>query len=108
MEPPNSPQDSSGPRETTAEAKTLDTSVSLFLRLWTYGGPATPPSGLILADDPEIAALIQEIVCECNGLIAYQQPEQWCAHFNDSVHALSAAKTLQQRFLTFHRKAEPQ
>ena len=108
MEPPKSLQDSADPRDTAAEAITLNTSVSLFVRLWTYGGPEKPPSGLVLAADPEIAGLIQEIVRESNGLVANQQPELWCAHFNDSVHALSAAKTLQQRFLTFHRKAEPQ
>ena len=108
MEQPKSPQDSSDPRESTAEPKALSGSVSLFLRLWTYGGPSKPPSGLVLAADPEIAGLIQEIIRENNGLVANQQPELWCAHFDDSVHALLAAKTLQQRFLTFHRKAEPQ
>lgn len=108
MEPPKTPQDSADSRQSTAEAKTLTANVSLFVRLWTYGGPSTPPSGLVLAADPEIAGLIQEIVRESNGVVASQQAELWCAHFDDSVHALSAAKTLQQRFLTFHRKAEPQ
>jgi len=86
----------------------LNGSVSVFVRLWSYGGPSTPPSGLVLEQDLETAGLIREIVRENNGRVRNQQPELWCAHFDDSLHALSAAKTLQQRFLTFHRKTEPQ
>lgn len=108
MELPKSPQDSSEPRESTSEQRTLDASVSLFVRLWSYGGPSQPAIGLRLEQDPEIATLIQEIVRGCNGRIAEQRAELWCAHFADAMHALSAAKALQQRFLTFHRKTDPQ
>jgi serine/threonine protein kinase len=108
MELPKSPQDSTASREEAAEAKALGRSVSLFVRLWSYGAPSQPPVGLALKQDADIAALLYEIVRECDGQIAEQQPELWCAHFEDALHTLSAAKTLQQRFLTFHRKAEPQ
>lgn len=108
MEPPKSPQDSTEPREEAAEVKALSGRVSLFVRIWSYGGPSQPPIGLALKHDAEVAALLNEIVRECHGEIAEQQPELWCAHFDDALHALSAAKTLQQRFLTFHRKTEPQ
>jgi len=106
MELPKSSPDSAQD-ESAAPGGALDGSVSLFLRLWTYGGPTTPPSGLVLEQDAEIAGLIQEIVSEGNGKIARRQPELWSAHFADALHALSAARTLQQRFLTFHRKIEP-
>ncbi len=108
MEPPKSPENPPEQRESVSETETLDGCVSLFVRLWSYGGPSQPPVGLAPEQDPEIATLIQEIVREGNGRIAERQPELWSAHFADAAHALSTAKTLQQRFLTFHRKTEPQ
>jgi serine/threonine-protein kinase len=108
MEQPKSTQDSAELPESASESDELSGSVSLFVRVWSYGGPSQPPVGLKLEKDPEIAALIHEIVREGNGLIAEHQPELWCAHFDDATNALSAAKALQQRFLTFQRKTEPQ
>jgi serine/threonine protein kinase len=107
MEMPKSPQNLSV-NESAASGIALGGSVSLFLRLWGYGGPTTPPSGLILEQDAEIAGLIQEIIHEGQGQIAERQPELWSAHFDDAAHTLATARTLQQRFLTFHRKTEPQ
>lgn len=108
MELPKSPESTVAAQKRASETHALDGCVSLFLRVWTYGGPSQPPAGVALAKDPEISALIEVIVREANGRIADQLPELWCAHFNDATHALAAAKTLQQRFLTFHRKTEPQ
>lgn len=108
MDLPKSPLDSPGLPESTTERKTLEGNVSLFVRVWSYGGPSQPALGLKLGQDSDISGLIQEIVREGNGRIAEQQAELWCAHFEDAMHALSAAKTLQQRFLTFHRTTEPQ
>src|SRR5215475_6019159 len=108
MEVPKSSEDSLGPRESVDEQKTLDGNVSLFVRVWSYGGPSHAPAGLKLEQDAEIAALIREIVRESNGRVVDQQPELWCAHFDDAVHAVSAAKSVQQRLLMFHRETEPQ
>ena len=107
MEQPKSPQNLEQ-RASASNAEMLDGSVSLFLRLWSYGGPSQPPTGLAPEQDPEIATLIQDIVAEGKGQIAERLPELWSAHFDDAPHALSTAKILQQRFLTFHRKTEPQ
>ena len=107
MEQPKSPENLDQ-RESASNAEMLDGSVSLFLRLWSYGGPSQPPTGLAPEQDPEIATLIQNIVAEGKGQIADRLPELWSAHFDDAPHALSTAKILQQRFLTFHRKTEPQ
>src|SRR6266436_628672 len=107
MELPKSPPNLSV-NESAASGVALGGSMSLFLRLWSYGGPTTPPSGLILEQDAEIGGLIQEIIGEGGGQIAEQQPELWSAHFDHSAHALSTAIALQQRFLTFNRKTEPQ
>jgi serine/threonine protein kinase len=106
MEEPKSSEDSFESRESADEQKTPGTHVSLFVRVWSYGGPS--PAGLRLEQDPEITALVREIVRESNGSVVDQQPELWCAHFDDALHAVSAAKSVQQRFLTFHRKTEPQ
>jgi serine/threonine protein kinase len=108
MELPTPPQISAEAQEQSIEDESLEGGISLFLRLWSYGGPTLPPSGLVVEQDAEIAELIQEIVVEGKGKIAQRQPELWSARFDDSPHALSTAKTLQQRFLTFHRKTEPQ
>lgn len=108
MELPKSPQHSPEPQERTAEQESFVGEVSLFLRAWSYGGPSQPPIGLALEQDPEIATLIRDTVRETKGRITEHQPELWCAHFDDALHALSAAKALQQRFLTFHRTTEPQ
>ena len=108
MELPTPPENSSEPQQRTPEREASAGSVSLFLRLWSYGAPTTPPSGLILGQEAEISGLIQEIIREGNGNIASRQPELWSVNFDDAWHALSAAKILQQRFLTFHRETEPQ
>jgi serine/threonine protein kinase len=107
MELPKSPEDRTKPHASVPSETSLASGVSLFLRLWSYGGPSQPPSGLALGDDPEIATLLEEIVRSGNGEIARRQREVWSAHFADAAHALSTAKTLQQRFLTFQRKTEP-
>ncbi len=107
MDLPTPPQNSPELQEGSIEGESLEGGISLFLRLWSYGGPTLPPSGLALEQDAEIAELIQEIVAEGRGKIAQRQPELWSARFHDSPHALSTAKTLQQRFLTFQRKTEP-
>ena len=106
MELPKSPQDLE-PSESASDGEQLNGSVSLFLRLWSYGGPSQPPTGLAPDQDPEIATLIQEIVGEGKGEIGKRLPELWSAHFADAAHALATAKALQQRFLTFQRKTEP-
>jgi len=94
--------------DSASDRETLGGSVSLFLRLWSYCGPSQPPNGLALEQDPEVAELIRGIIREGQGTIAECQPELWSARFEDALHALSTAKALQGRLLTFHRKAEPQ
>jgi len=107
MEASHSPQNPEPERASVSDKSRPDACVSLFLRLWTNGGPSQPPIGLTLAADPDIAGLIEEIVRDNKGEIAQCKPELWSAGFADAAHALSAAKTLQQRFLTFQRKTEP-
>lgn len=82
--------------------------MSLFLRLWTYGGPSQPPTCLHLHQDQNIAELLASVVGDGKGDFTEREPELMQAGFDDGLQALATAKTLQQRFLTFHRKSEPQ
>lgn len=102
------PQNRREEHTSTIERGSLGGSVSLHLRLWTYGGPAQPLCGLPLEQDPEIAELIRSIVREGKAVTAIQRTELLSAGFDNTPDALTTAKTLQQRFLTFHRKTEPQ
>ncbi len=108
MELPKPPLSRLEPNESASQRVALEGSVSLFLRLWSYGGPSQPPSGLALKQDPEIAELIGNVIGENHGVITEWQPELLSSCFDNPLHALSAAKALQHRFLTFHRKTEPQ
>jgi serine/threonine-protein kinase len=108
MELPGSPQNRRAQYDSPSDREALGGGVSLFLRLWSYGGPAQPPNGLALGQYPEIAELVRKIVRDGKGAIAERQPELFSAHFDTALQALLAAKALQRHFLTFHRKAEPQ
>src|SRR5215470_3137467 len=108
MEMPKSSEESLESRESVDERKPLGGKASVFVRVWSYGGPAHAPRGLRLERDAEIARLIRDSVRESSGRVVDQQPELWCAHFDEAVHAVSAARLVQQRFLTFHRETEPQ
>ena len=77
MELPTPPQNSAEPQKQSIEEESLEGGISLFLRLWSYGSPTLPPSGLVVEQDAEIAELIHEIVVEGKGKIAQRQPELW-------------------------------
>ena len=82
-------------------------SVSFFVRLWTYGGPSEPARGLPLQEDAEIAELLRGIIAAGNGKPGVRAPEIFSARFDNPLQAISTAKNLQQRFLSFHRNTEP-
>lgn len=95
--------------ESATEGESRCASVLLFVRFWAYGGPAQPLSGLALEQEPHIAELLSGVIREVKGVIAEpQHPTVFSARFDDAMRALSAAKALQQRFLTFHRETQPQ
>lgn len=108
MELPKSPENSLAPAESASNHETPASSISLFLRLWSYGGPSQPAASLPLQEHSDVTELIDSIVTEGKGTIAERRPELIVTHFDNAVSALSAAKTLQQKFLTFHRTTEPQ
>jgi eukaryotic-like serine/threonine-protein kinase len=81
---------------------------SLFVRMWAYGGPRQPLSAFALDNDHEVAELIRNLIADAHGQITERWPEGLVARFNNPLFALSTAKKLQQRLLTFHRPASPQ
>src|SRR5262245_49375507 len=107
MESPDTSQVRKKPKA-APEQETSNAGASLFLRLWVYGAPGQPLSGLTLDSDPEVGALIRKLITDGIGQVTEQGPEGLVAHFDDSLFALSAAKTVQQRLLTFQRKQGPQ
>ena len=74
------------------------------MRLWSYGGPAQQLNSLRWDEDKEAAELIRSVVSEGHGEVAEPRAELFVSHFENPFHALAAAKTLQQRLLTFLRK----
>jgi serine/threonine protein kinase len=91
-----------------APEQTPDGSVSLFVRLWTYGGPLQPLSAVALDKDPELGELISNLIAEGRGKIVERGAELFVARFHAPFYALSTAKTLQQRLLTFQHKQPPE
>jgi eukaryotic-like serine/threonine-protein kinase len=109
MELSKSPHSRPAECESARDGATAARSVSLYLRLWTYGGPSQPLSGLPWQQKPEIAELIRGVIRDSKGQIPEpQQSTIFSARFDDALIAVAAAKALQQRFLTYHRKTEPQ
>src|SRR5262249_4459801 len=92
------------------EQKIADGSVSLFVRLWTYGGPSQQLSALTLdrEKDPELQQLIDGLITDGRGQIIEQGAELLVARFHAPFYALSAAKAIQERLLSCQRKQTPQ
>jgi serine/threonine protein kinase len=108
MELPKPAQNRLAPTELASDPEIPVSGVSLFLRLWSYGGPSRPPIALPLEEPSDVTALIDGLMGEGKGVVAERRLELMAVHFENALSALSTAKTLQQRFLTFHRKTEPQ
>src|SRR5215469_4551912 len=81
---------------------------SLFVRMWAYFGMREALSAFVLDGDPELAKVIRELITDAHGQITDRWPEGLVARFSNPLFALSAAKKLQQRLLTFQRSAPPQ
>jgi len=94
------------PREKQASAQTDERPGSptiLSVRLWEYPGPEHKLRDFDCAADEAIAGLIRNVLAEGQGRLAELRGGTLTAHFGNSFSALSAAKTLQVKLLTFHR-----
>ena len=95
-------------KQTAPDREAAHACASLFVRLWAYSGPGKQLSELDLKTDAELAALLSGLIREGNGEIVEDRFHGLCAHFDRSLQALVAAKTLQQRLLMLHRQTSPQ
>ena len=76
---------------------------TLRMRLWSYGAQEKL-SDLTLTEDKPVAELVRNVIAESHGAIAEERQNSVTARFDDPLHALSAAKSLQLRLLTLHRE----
>src|SRR5437764_11808408 len=96
----------SNPREKRESAQTDEragSKAALCVRLWEYPGPQEKLRDLDCAADDAIAALIRNVFSESQGKLSEVRGSTLVAQFENSFSALSAAKTLQVKLLTFHR-----
>jgi eukaryotic-like serine/threonine-protein kinase len=78
-------------------------SVSLYMRLWSYGGPQGMLTDLIWSQDPPVTELVHDVIGEGHGTIVEEHLSTVVARFSDPLQALSTAKFLQLKLLTLHR-----
>lgn len=95
---------SSQNRESARESGRPDATVALRMRLWAFAGAEGKLCDLPWAQDKPVAELIQQVVDSCHGSVAPGDTSFLVAHFAGPLHALAAAKSLQQRLLSFHRE----
>jgi len=94
------------PREKHESAPTeerLNPRAVLCVRLWEYPGPQQKLRDVGGVSDEAMAELIRNVFSASQGRISEVRGSTLIAQFENSFSALSAAKALQVRLLTFHR-----
>ena len=102
----NSLEHTPNSREKQESAQTderLIPAATLSVRLWEYPGPQQKLRDLDCAADESLAELIRHVVAEGQGRVSEVRGSTLAARFGNLFNALSAAKTLQVKLLTFHR-----
>lgn len=79
----------------------------ISMRLWTYGGPFKQLADLTWDEDQSVEELIRSVLGEGGGVIVEHQ-NILAVSFENAVHAVAIAKTLQQRLLTYQSKMPEQ
>src|SRR5947209_2286023 len=108
MESPHTTPGSTEKLDAAQESTGLKALAWLSVHLWAYGGPWGKLSDLAWAEDTRLAELIREVLSKEHGRILEQHRNMVVASFANPIHALSAAKTLQQRLLTHQCKLPEQ
>jgi hypothetical protein len=102
----DSPQPTSEQREKEENApgtERLAAKAVLSVRLWEYRGPQEKLLPLDCGADEAIADLVRGVIRDGHGQISLVDSNLLTAQFGNSFNALSAAKSLQVRLLTFQR-----
>src|SRR5437016_6342161 len=108
MESPQTTASSTEKLDSAQESAGLKALAWLSVRLWAYGGPWGKLSDLAWTEDTRLVELIHEVLSKDHGRILEQHHNMVVASFANPIHALSAAKALQQRLLTHQCKLPEQ
>jgi serine/threonine protein kinase len=90
-------------QENPRETERLAAKALLGVRLWEYRGPQEKLLEFDCGADEAIAELIRGVIRDGHGQISLVNSNLLTAQFGNSFNALSAAKSLQVRLLTFQR-----
>ena len=104
---PEPPQNGPDANASACSAENVGGGVSLFLRLWAYGGPLQPLGALTLDREPEIVELIRGVIRDATFLVPEHAPQFFSARFEKVLDGASVAKAVQQRFLRYRRRTVP-
>src|SRR3954463_4475487 len=89
--------------ENPGDVERLAAKAVLSVRLWEYRGPQEKLLALDCGADEAIADLVRGVIRDGHGQISLVDSNLLTAQFGNSFNALSAAKSLQVRLLTFQR-----
>jgi serine/threonine protein kinase len=99
------PPGTTGKSQASQKSESGDVTAVLRMRLWAYGAQPGKLSELAWEEDKAIAELVQDTVQSGHGAVAEKSRSGITVRFEEPLQALSTAKSLQQRFLSFHRDA---
>ena len=94
-------------KDATQENAAVKAAAWISMRLWTYGGPFKQLADLTWDEDQSVEELIRSVLGEGGGIIVEHQ-NILAVSFENAVHAVAIAKTLQQRLLTYQCKLPEQ
>lgn len=99
---PGSPKN----QESAHENDRPRTCAELCVRLWTYGGAQRKLRDMAWGDDEAVAGLVRALG-DGQGRMVQNHENILVIYFDDPLHALSAAKALQQKLLTTQSGVSP-
>jgi serine/threonine-protein kinase len=92
-------------RTTVAEPAAPALLAAMSVRIFTYGGPQGKLRPLAWQPEAAVTRMFQTLVEDGQGRVTLISEAALVAHFENPVHALAVARSLQQQLLTFHREA---
>jgi protein kinase-like protein len=92
-------------RTTVAEPAAPALLAAMSVRIFAYGGPQGKLRPLAWQPEAAVTRMFQTLVEDGQGRVTQISEAALVAHFENPVHALAVARSLQQKLLTFHREA---
>ena len=77
---------------------------ALSVRLFTYGGQQGKLRDLVWQPESALTGLLRTLVHDGQGNVTQIGDNVLLAHFENPLHALATARSLQQKLLTFHQE----